>query len=77
VCKDSGFYGRIGIFELMEMTRQLTEMAFRVEPTNAIRDQARRSGMVTLQEDGVRKILSGITSVEEVLASAQRDVVLT
>jgi len=75
-CNNTGYYGRIGIFELMEMTRQLREMAFRVEPTNVIRDQARRSGMVTLQEDGVRKVLAGITTVEEVMANAQRDVIL-
>ena len=73
-CTDSGFHGRLGIFELMEMTRQIREMAFRVEPTNIIRDQARRSGMVTLQEDGVRKVLAGITTVEEVLANASRDI---
>jgi type II secretory ATPase GspE/PulE/Tfp pilus assembly ATPase PilB-like protein len=58
----------------MEMTRQIREMAFRVEPTNVIREQARRSGMVTLQEDGVRKILAGLTTVEEVVVNAQRDV---
>jgi type II secretory ATPase GspE/PulE/Tfp pilus assembly ATPase PilB-like protein len=76
-CNNTGFYGRIGIFELMEMTRQLREMAFRVEPTNVIREQARRSGMVSLQEDGIRKVLAGITTVEEVVANAQRDVILT
>jgi type IV pilus assembly protein PilB len=73
-CNTTGYYGRIGIFELMEMTRQIREMAFRVEPTNVIREQARRSGMVTLQEDGVRKILAGLTTVEEVVVNAQRDV---
>ncbi len=77
VCSNSGYHGRTGVFELMEMTRQLREMAFRVEPTNIIREQARRSGMVTLQEDGVRKILAGITTVEEVAAHAQRDVILS
>ena len=75
-CVSTGFHGRLGIFELMEMTRQIREMAFRVEPTNIIRDQARRSGMVSLQEDGVRKVLAGITTVAEVLTNAQRDVVL-
>ena len=77
MCANTGYRGRIGIFEMMEMTRQIREMTFRTEPTNVIRQQARRSGMVTLQEDGIRKVLSGITSVEEVLAHAQKDVVLT
>ena len=77
MCNNTGYHGRTGVFELMEMTRQLREMTFRVEPTNVIREQARRSGMVTLQEDGVRKILAGITTVEEVAAHAQRDVMLS
>lgn len=76
VCSNTGYHGRIGLFEMMEMTRQLREMAFRVEPTNIIREQARRSGMVTLQEDGTRKILAGITTVEEVAAHAQREMAL-
>jgi type IV pilus assembly protein PilB len=76
LCVSTGFYGRLGIFEMMEMTRQIREMAFRKEPTNVIREQARRSGMITLQEDGVRKVLGGITTIEEVLSNAQRDVVL-
>jgi type II secretory ATPase GspE/PulE/Tfp pilus assembly ATPase PilB-like protein len=75
-CNNTGYYGRLGIFEMMEMNRQLREMAFRTEPTNVIREQARRSGMITLMEDGVRKILAGITSVDEVLATAQQDVAL-
>jgi type IV pilus assembly protein PilB len=75
-CVSTGYHGRLGIFELMEMTRQIREMAFRVEPTNVIRDQARRSGMVTLQEDGVRKVLAGITTVNEVLTNAQRDITI-
>ena len=75
-CSDTGYRGRIGIFEMMEMTRQLKDMAFRCEPTNIIRDQARRSGMITLQEDGARKVLAGITTVEEVAAHAQKDVAL-
>ena len=75
-CVSTGFRGRLGIFELMEMSRQIREMAFRMEPTNVIREQARRSGMVTLQEDGVRKVLAGITTVAEVLTNAQRDVVV-
>jgi len=73
VCSNTGYKGRIGVFEMMEMTRQIREMTFRKEPTNVIREQARRSGMVTLQEDGLRKILAGITTIEEVMAHAQKE----
>jgi len=71
-CKDTGYFGRIGIFELMEMNSKLRELAFRREPTSAIRKQARLSGMLTLQEDGVRKVFAGITTVEEVVRTAHR-----
>jgi type IV pilus assembly protein PilB len=72
-CSFSGYRGRKGIFELMRMSSVLREMTFNKAPANKIRDAARREGMVTLQEDGVRKILSGITSIEEVLRVTHRE----
>jgi type IV pilus assembly protein PilB len=69
-CQGSGFRGRIGIFELFEMDSTLREQTFRGASTVAIREQARISGgMVTLLEDGVRKALQGVTTLEEVLAA--------
>jgi len=72
-CHNTGYRGRTGIFELMEMDAQLREMAFRREPHQSLRRQARMSGMVTLLEDGVRKVLAGQTTVEEVLKIAQTE----
>ena len=67
-CEQSGYRGRLGIFELMEMDTALREMTFRQEPTLKLRSYARSSGgMTTLVEDGVRKVLEGRTSVEELL----------
>ena len=66
-CGDTGYKGRIGIFEMMEMNTKLQELAFDRAPTNKIRDAAVRSGMVDLRRDGVKKILRGITTIEEVL----------
>jgi len=66
-CTQQGYRGRKGCFELMAMTPDLREMSFRKKPTNMIRAKARSEGMLTLQEDGVRKILSGWTSIPEVL----------
>lgn len=68
-CHNTGFRGRLGIFELMELDSNLREMTFRREPHSEIRRQARLSGMITLQEDGIRKILAGVTTLEEVLAT--------
>jgi len=66
-CKHTGFRGRLGVFELMELDETLRDMTYRKAPLDEIRHQARLSGMVSLQEDGIRKILAGITSLEEVL----------
>ena len=66
-CGYVGYHGRKGCFELMNMTSELREMAFRKRPTNEIRREARRSGMVSLQEDAIRKVLNGTTTIEEVL----------
>ena len=66
-CKGVGFKGRLGIFELMEMDHALREMAFTKTPYNILRRQAINSGMTTLQEDGARKVLKGITTVEEII----------
>ena len=72
-CHNTGYRGRTGIFELMEMDLQLREMTFRREPHQSLRRQARMSGMLTLLEDGVRKILAGMTTVEELLKFAQSE----
>jgi len=73
-CSGTGFKGRVGIFEMMEMDPQLREMAFQKAPTNRIRDQAIASGMRTLTQDGVRKVLQGYTTIEEVLSNTAGDV---
>jgi len=71
-CDYTGFRGRTGIFELMEMDATLREMTFRKEPTARIRSQAVRSGlMVPLTLDGGRKVLEGRTSLREILKAVK------
>jgi len=70
-CQNTGYRGRLGIFELMLMNSELREMAFNRAPTNKIRRVAITSGMRTLLEDGRTKILDGITTLEEVVRTAQ------
>jgi type IV pilus assembly protein PilB len=72
-CRNSGFKGRKGIYELMEMNSVMREMVFRKEPIQKIKEQARLSGMVTLLEDGVRKTFDGLTTPEEVLTITHRE----
>ncbi|HON44921.1 MAG: Flp pilus assembly complex ATPase component TadA [Planctomycetes bacterium] len=67
-CKGGGYRGRLGIYELLEMSPPIRELTFHQAPTMKLREEAQRSGgMTTLQEDGVRKILSGLSSIPEVL----------
>ena len=68
-----GYKGRQAIFELMEMSPIIRDMTFRREPTIKMREQARIGGMTTLLEDGVRKILDGVSSIAEVLNLARRE----
>lgn len=65
-CRQSGYKGRLGIFELMRITEELAEMIVRRAPLAELKEAARASGMQTLQEDGFRKCLDGMTTIEEV-----------
>ncbi len=76
-CHGSGYYGRLGIFEIMVMNNELREMAFEQKPLNELRKAARALGMHTLVEDGLAKAVAGTTSVDEVIGHATREVALT
>jgi len=66
-CSGTGYRGRTAIFEMLEMNQELRELAFRKASTNKLRDEAIISGMRTLREDGVRKVIGGVTTIEEIL----------
>lgn len=66
-CGQTGYLGRQGIFELMEMDTTLRELAFKMTPVAQIRQQAIMNGMLTLKDDGIRKAKRGITTLEEVM----------
>jgi len=76
-CSNTGYRGRQGIFELLEMNNELRDLAFSRAPTNQLRRAARASGMRTLLEDGKLKILRGVTTPLEVVRIAQLEGVLS
>jgi type IV pilus assembly protein PilB len=76
-CRNTGYRGRTAVFELMELDNTLRDMTFRREPLAELRKHAHAIGMVTLREDGVRKILAGITTIAEVLEATAKDIDLT
>jgi type IV pilus assembly protein PilB len=71
-CGGGGFRGRLGIFELMLMTAKIRELAFQGASTQDIRKEAIKGGMATLYDDGIRKVLEGITTIEEVFHVAKK-----
>jgi type IV pilus assembly protein PilB len=66
-CSQSGYRGRVGIFSVMRMSDRIKEMAIAGASEAEIAAAAREEGMRTLREDGVAKVRSGMTSIEEVL----------
>jgi type IV pilus assembly protein PilB len=70
-CSGTGFRGRKGIFEMMMMNSEIRNLAFERAPANKLRQAAVASGMKTLLMDGRLKILSGMTTAEEIVKVAQ------
>jgi len=66
-CHDTGFRGRLGIYEVMEVTTTIRRMVHRGAPTHKLREQLRREGALTLREEGVQLAMDHRTSLEEVL----------
>ncbi len=69
-CPD-GYKGRIGIFEVLEVSETIKELIIKEVISDQIEKQARKEGMLTMLEDGFIKIAQGITSIEEVLRVTQ------
>jgi type IV pilus assembly protein PilB len=66
-CHDTGYHGRRGIYEYLKITDPIRTLITEKRPTVVVRDRARELGMRTLREDGVRCILDGLTTIEEVV----------
>ena len=72
-CRRTGFKGRMGIFEMFLIDDEVRHMINKRSSTVVIRQKARELGMRTLREDGVRKVLAGLTSAEEVISVTVAD----
>ena len=69
-CINTGYSGRIGIFEIMVLTEKLKTLILETFDSNRIKAAARQQKMRTLRQDGLAKVLNGVTTVEEVLRVA-------
>ncbi|MGE5894882.1 MAG: type II secretion system ATPase GspE [bacterium] len=72
-CKETGFLGRTGIFELMVIDTEIRAMIARKADANTIKEAAAKNGMVTLRMDGLQKVQEGTTTIGEVLRVTQKD----
>jgi type II secretory ATPase GspE/PulE/Tfp pilus assembly ATPase PilB-like protein len=72
-CRGNGFKGRMGIFELFLVDDEVRQMINTGLTTTQLRRRARELGMRTLREDGIRKVLSGLTSANEVVHATMSD----
>lgn len=66
-CRFGGYSGRIGVFEILEMTSRLSEIILKQPTETKISEEAAHQGMTTMRQDGILKVLAGITSIEEVI----------
>jgi len=66
-CSNEGYKGRVGIFEVMEISDNVAKMVSARADSNEIEKKAREEGMIKMLEDGMVKVLQGATSIEEIL----------
>ena len=72
-CSGTGFRGRVGVFEMFQVNEELQSMIYEEASLVALRDKAREMGMRNMREDGIRKVIGGITTPQEVLHATVSD----
>lgn len=72
-CNYTGYKGRIGIFEILILNEELKHTINAGVSSSQLRNKARELGLVTLREDGIKKVLKGITSIDEILATTSEE----
>jgi general secretion pathway protein E len=70
-CFNSGYRGRLGIYEIMVLNEHLQTLILKTHDSHQIKNEAIQRGMTTLYLDGIEKVITGITSIEEVLRVTQ------
>ena len=72
-CKQTGYSGRTAVFELLELSKAVRRMVLDGLNEDQIKHQSLGSGLVTLRKSGIKKILDGVTTVDEVRAATLAD----
>jgi len=71
-CGNSGYKGRVGIFEILRSTPEIQQLIISKASVDEIREVARKQGMRTLREAAMDKLLSGVTTVQEIMRVTQQ-----
>jgi type IV pilus assembly protein PilB len=66
-CNGTGYKGRVGLYEVMEISETLKELVLVGASSQELRRKAVEEGMVTLRQSGIQKVKAGVTTIEEVL----------
>jgi type IV pilus assembly protein PilB len=72
-CNNTGYRGRLGVYEVMPVTPKVRDLILDRAPTNQIKKAAVAEGMLTLRADGLVKLKNGVTTAEEVLKETAAD----
>jgi len=70
-CNNTGYFGRIGIFEVLPISEKIAKLILERAPASAMEKKAREEGMISLKQDGYLRVVEGITTMDEVLRVAQ------
>ena len=76
-CHQQGFKGRFGVFEIFRVNEEMERLVYSNGTTSQLRSLSRQMGMRTMREDGVRKVMNGMTTIEEVLSVTVAEPVIT
>ena len=71
-CLNTGYHGRLGIFELMFLDDTIQSLILKSSDSNVIKHKAIEHGMITLRQDGAQKVMNGITTIEEIFRVTQQ-----
>ncbi len=70
-CSNTGYKGRVGIFEVLDVTKEIADSILNRETTSKLQERAEAQGMLTMLQDGFIKAKNGVTSIEEILRATQ------
>ncbi len=66
-CRNIGYSGRVGLYEILEITEDIKDIIFKDPSESAIKKESYKQGMVTMRQDGIIKVLKGLTTIEEII----------